>query len=496
VPTGRKLFTLQGHTQAVTSAVFRADGQYVLTGSGDGLAALWDAGSGRELARLVSLKGTADWLVISREGLFDGSRDGRQKVGYRLGPARDGVALDRFFEGFYRPGLLSVLLGGDRPLPRVVLAGRPAPRVVIVSPPRQGGVVEKAQLTLEVEAVDQGGGITGPHLVHNGARIVASGKAEQDGLTVRRRFVVALVQGANVLEVQAANGDGSWESEPATLTVRYEKPLEKAILYLVAVGISQYTEGSFQLKFARTDAEAFIDLFRRRGPALYAEVQVTPLLDADATRANIHKAVQEAAGKARPQDTLLLFVAGHGALAGQRYYVIPHEFRTRPGKTLDQDISEQGVPAEVLAEFLSSGAALKRLLILDTCASGGVVGLFRVGSRNPFGLRGQVERLSRSQGIHIVAAAAATEEAKEPGPLGHGVLSYALLAGLKGVSQGPLQRQWVQASGPEQVVEVLEWFGFAASQVPRLTREFCGQEQNVHTAGKGGSFPVLPLQAP
>jgi uncharacterized caspase-like protein len=191
---------------------------------------------------------------------------------------------------------------------------------------------------------------------------------------------------------------------------------------------------------------------------------------------------------------LLLFLAGHGAMVGQRYYFIPHDFQTRPGKSRDDDVRDQGVAVDVLGDFLSSGPALKRLLILDTCASGGAVDLFRVASRNPFVFRGEVERLSRSQGVHMVAASAATEEAKELEALGHGVLSYALLAGLRAVNQGPLQRKWVQASGPEQTVDVLEWFSFAAGHVPRLTRELCGQEQNVHTAGKGSSFPVLTLQ--
>ena len=82
---------------------------------------------------------------------------------------------------------------------------------------------------------------------------------------------------------------------------------------------------------------------------------------------------------------------------------------------------------------------------------------------------------------------------REPETLGHGVLSYALLAGLKGVEGGPLERVSVQPSNPNQVVEVMEWFGFAAGHVGRLTREYCGQEQNVHTTSRGASFPVLPL---
>ena len=74
------------------------------------------------------------------------------------------------------------------------------------------------------------------------------------------------------------------------------------------------------------------------------------------------------------------------------------------------------------------------------------------------------------------------------------MLTYALLAGLKAVGRGPLERLSVQPSNPNQVVDVLEWFSFASGHVPRLTRQFCNAEQNVHMAGRGGSFPVLPLR--
>jgi len=108
-------------------------------------------------------------------------------------------------------------------------------------------------------------------------------------------------------------------------------------------------------------------------------------------------------------------------------------------------------------------------------------------------LRGAIERLSRNQGVFTIAAASATEEAQESKELGHGVLSYALLAGLKGVTSGPLDGKWAQTSNQDRVVDVLEWFTFAAGQVPRLTERLYGAAQDVQTSTQGNSFPVLPL---
>jgi uncharacterized caspase-like protein len=130
------------------------------------------------------------------------------------------------------------------------------------------------------------------------------------------------------------------------------------------------------------------------------------------------------------------------------------------------------------------------------CASGGAVDLFKVASRNPDAFRGEIERLYHAHGIPILAAAAATEEAQEPEVLKHGVLTYALLAGLRAVDAGPLERVWVQTPNPSQVVDVSEWFSFAAGHVRQLTRQYCGSEQNVQIGGRSESFPVLPLEDP
>jgi uncharacterized caspase-like protein len=160
---------------------------------------------------------------------------------------------------------------------------------------------------------------------------------------------------------------------------------------------------------------------------------------------------------------------------------------------MEDDVRKQGVPGDELADHLGGVPALKRVLILDTCQSGGALSVKRSG-RDPFALRGAVERLSRSQGVFTIAAAAAGEEAQEVEELGHGVLSYVLLAGLKGVDGGPLEGQGIKPNNPDRVTDVLEWFSYAAGHVPRLTKKYFGREQDVQSSGQGNSFPVLPVE--
>jgi WD40 repeat protein len=493
--TGRKLQELTGHTASVTAVRFSTANRYIVTASGDGTMRLWEIATGDELARLVSLDGGKYWLVVTPEGLFEGSEGGRQQVAFRVGGGLRVVPVDRFFQGLHYPGLLDELLHGKRPLPARELALQLPPVLRITSP--TGGVALEAQVTVEVEATDNGGGVSGPWLMHNGARVIAPSTSERTGKVTRQRFTVSLVQGNNHVEVRAASADGSWESEPDRLILRYEKLLERPQLHIVAAGISKYADDGLSLKFAAADARAVADLFQRRGKGrkgLYRDVQAQVLLDGDATAAGVRRAFAQVKEKARPQDTLLVFLAGHGTMIGQRYYFIPHEFK-RSDAGMEDDVRRQCLSHDALGDLIEAVPALKRVVIFDTCASGGAVGLART-TRDPFVLQGAVERLGRNRGVFAIAAAASMEEAQEVKELGHGVLSYALLAGLNAVDRGPLQEEWVRPGGDEGVVDVLEWFAFAAGHVPRLTKELCGQEQNVHTAGRGGNFPVLPLEGP
>jgi len=80
--THLELKTLRGHIGGVTSVAFSPDGQWILTGSGDGTAKVWDASTGQER---LTLKGHGAGIVsvaFSPDGrrILTGSDDGTAKV--------------------------------------------------------------------------------------------------------------------------------------------------------------------------------------------------------------------------------------------------------------------------------------------------------------------------------------------------------------------------------------------------------------------------------
>jgi uncharacterized caspase-like protein len=259
----------------------------------------------------------------------------------------------------------------------------------------------------------------------------------------------------------------------------------------LAVGVNRYAGASMNLSFARTDAEAIADVFRRRAGALYDEVQVHTVLDDQATRAGLQSTLTETIGRqARPQDTLVMFLAGHGYTVGQRYYFLPHEFQQRTTR-FEEDIRRDGIPSDEIGDWLRKVKCCRRVLVLDTCNSGAAVR--QLASRNPFGFDAAVQRLGRAEGAFVIAAAPATEDAREVRELGHGLLTYTLLAGLNAAVEGPLSGRAIEAGDAEGMVSVDRWFGYASAQTPRLYRHYLGVPQDVKTYAEGTPFPLLPL---
>jgi hypothetical protein len=286
--SGAKIPLIPIRNAGPRAVAFGPDGRRILTGSFDGTIHLWDVATGQELAAPIDFDEGREWLVVTPAGLFDGSVGGRQRVSYRIGRGLNVVPVDRSFQDFYRPGLLAAVLSGERPEP-VVEIGRAAPPRLRIVAPGEGGDVETTRLTLEVEAIDQGGGVRRPTPFHNGSRVLAREPASARDTSVRHRFDVSLVEGRNVLEVRAASRDGSQDSDPVQISLRYARPLARPDLHLLAVGVSRYADQAFTLKFAAADARGLADLFLRRGRALYAGVHAVTLLDDKAGRAATRK---------------------------------------------------------------------------------------------------------------------------------------------------------------------------------------------------------------
>lgn len=117
--TRKKLFTLQGHTERITSARYSPDGKRIVTTSLDNTARVWDAATGR---LITELKGHTDWVndaAFSADGQFvvTASKDKTA----RLWDATNGKLLQTYYGqkdivthvAFSPDGKWLALAGGD-----------------------------------------------------------------------------------------------------------------------------------------------------------------------------------------------------------------------------------------------------------------------------------------------------------------------------------------------------------------------------------------------
>jgi len=115
VRTGQPRLVFRGHSGPVISLALSANGRHLVTGSRDGSTRLWNAWSGQELCRLLNLDVGKGWLVVTPDGFFDGSKEARHFVAYRSAGALQLVDDAATLNGYYRPGLLGLLLQGQKP---------------------------------------------------------------------------------------------------------------------------------------------------------------------------------------------------------------------------------------------------------------------------------------------------------------------------------------------------------------------------------------------
>ncbi|WP_090752500.1 caspase domain-containing protein [Nonlabens sp. Hel1_33_55] len=99
-------------------------------------------------------------------------------------------------------------------------------------------------------------------------------------------------------------------------------------------------------------------------PASFKTEFVKSLINENATSKNIISAAEDFFKDAKPEDQIMLFLAGHGVLDNQlEYYYAPYDMKfNKPEKN--------GISYSTIIDMLSNSRALQKLLITDTCHSG------------------------------------------------------------------------------------------------------------------------------
>jgi uncharacterized caspase-like protein len=143
-----------------------------------------------------------------------------------------------------------------------------------------------------------------------------------------------------------------------------------------------------------------------------------------------------------------------------------------------EELKKQAICANEMQEKLAKIRALKQVMILDACQSGGSV--------ETLGVRGAakekaVAQLSRSAGVHILASAGSEQYATEFKSLGHGLFTYVLLQALNGKADG---------APKDGKITVYELKSYLDDQVPEFSKKLKGTAQYPYSFSSGNDFPM------
>ncbi|HQQ97896.1 MAG TPA: caspase family protein [Cyclobacteriaceae bacterium] len=483
------------HLAPINYLNFIAHDSILVSSSIDGQIKFWDVIAQKEILELRNPAG-AEWMVKTPDGLFDASPTQFRDLYF----VRDQevIELEQMKSRFYEPHLLQKKLGYSTEVIRKTNGlgqMNMYPAIKLGNPDSDPGV-------LRITLSDQGGGFGKVTVKINNKEVAADVRnqkvTETDStLVIDYRITnhpFLLPHGVNQIEVIAFNKEEYLQSRPKRYTYITDNKKDEAAdlrVFGLFVGVSNYSGQELDLKYASGDA---ISLSQSIGWS--AEKQfganntfITSLTsdappDRQPGKENIRRFFETTARTARPQDILIIFLAGHGVNFGGEdgdFYFLTAEASS--GDIKDPFVRKTtAISSQELTDYIKLVPCLKQVLVLDACHAGQYANdlLASARSEKPASEVRALERLKDRTGLYVLSGAAADAVSYEASTYGQGLLTYSLLFGVKGA-----------ALRDNKYVDVMNLFQFAADEVPRLAESIGGiQKPEIRVPYGARSFDI------
>jgi uncharacterized caspase-like protein len=149
--------------------------------------------------------------------------------------------------------------------------------------------------------------------------------------------------------------------------------------------------------------------------------------DSEAIRTKVITALKQVLAGAQANDTVFVYLAGHGAIDSGDYYFVPYD--TNVGA-----LASTGLPLAQIRDLFDQSASHQVFLWLDFCHSGGILARSTIGADDRE-LINRTLNVVQGKGKVILAACTESQSAWEDSRIGHGLFTDALLRGLKGEAE-------------------------------------------------------------
>ncbi len=461
---GAQLWSAQ--VQGVVWAVnISDDGRYVVAALGDGTIRWYGKNDGKEVLAFFPHADKKRWILWTPEGYYDASPGGEDLIGWHLNQGNDKEARfipsGQLYDVFFRPDIVLAKFRGDDISSLITLTAvqalkNPPP---ILSFTRIPSTTQSNTEKVCYKAIATGGGIGEVRLFQNGKLIKSDGfyrenvakadnhiklasvdsaavtrslrltqvmlksepaiAARSKGETYEECQNIETIPGENEISVAAFNATNTVQSKLETVSFTSNRQAEEPHLYVLGIGINQYAAAENNLAYAVKDATDFRTMIQAKAKGLYKEgnIHIEGLSDAQATKAGIQQAIATIATKVKPWDSFILFVASHGYLQDNQYYIVTADF--------DGIVNTANmISSNEIVGMSKNIKSLSQLLIFDTCHAGGVDNI--IGGLYD----ARMSVMAKKMGLHIYASAGSTQTARD-GYQGNGLFTHALLDSMK-----------------------------------------------------------------
>ncbi|MBU0754638.1 MAG: caspase family protein [Planctomycetes bacterium] len=369
--TGKWINEFVGHSGMVEALRFTHSGKHLISASTDGTIRIWEVETGRNITLIEEGE---EWLAFADNGYFDSSANGGRLVPI-VGNLR-AYGIDQFATLLNRPDLMLASMGLGSQAAIDHYAQQHARRlkklgldenikVTDMHVPKsriRSAEVKGKQADLAFELSDEKYPLIRYNLYVNDVPIFGALGREVAGQRINAAETIELGRGRNKIEVSCMNSQGA-ESYRALTFADYDEPAP-GDLYYVGFGVSDYSDDSLDLGYAHQDALDLAEALQNM-TSEFGRIHVRTYVDDEVTPACID-AAKEFLSRGRVDDTVVVFIAGHGMhAAGERagYYYLTHN------ADLD-DIPGTCAPFERIEDLLQGIAPRSKLLLIDTCESG------------------------------------------------------------------------------------------------------------------------------
>lgn len=431
-----------------------SDGRQMVEVGAENRMVMWDLKTAKPVARFYCLDTPGEWAMETSSGFFQHSAGVQPGLIAPVSPEQR----ESWLDDHHKPRIVARLLAGMSVADALALPESGVPPTVnltLVATEQDFATISIVAATQTPEAgiADVLVSVNGRELattqtkalaVHAAGSNVASAGLREKRFTTR----VSFLPGQNEARVQVVAQDSLGQrSSPATL--RIERPQKVSPiagrLFVLAVGVSEYENPSFNLRFADRDATAVAErLLLQKGRA-FGDVQVKVYTNKKATRTNLKEGLAWLQESCTESDVAVVLFSGHGITREKGLYYVTHE------ANLD-GVQFTCLNWETIAESLKVTRARQILFLADACYAGAF------GESDLAPQQELADSLRRTAGVMVFTSSRGDEVSLENPEWGHGAFCAAILDGLDGKADangdGAITIAELQSSVTLQVAEL------------------------------------------